>query len=102
MQQDAFAVAPSQLLSRGYSVMNHCNLPVTQGLYHPAHEHDACGVGFVAHIKGRKSHTIVEQGLLILRNLTHRGAVGADPKASDGAGILVQIPDRLFREEMAK
>src|SRR3954466_11543984 len=73
-----------------------------QGLYHPANEHDACGVGFVAHIKGRKSHTIVEQGLTVLRNLTHRGAVGWDPKLSDGAGLLVRIPDRLCHEEMAK
>jgi glutamate synthase (NADPH/NADH) large chain len=82
--------------------MNHSSPPAPQGLYDPANEHDACGVGFVAHIKGRKSHAIVEQGLQILRNLTHRGAVGADPKASDGAGILIQIPDRFFREEMAK
>jgi glutamate synthase (NADPH/NADH) large chain len=73
-----------------------------QGLYNPVNEHDACGVGFVAHIKGKKSHSIVDQGLLILKNLTHRGAVGADPRASDGAGILIQIPDRFFREEMAK
>jgi len=72
------------------------------GLYQPAQEHDACGVGFIAHIKGKKSHAIVEQGLQILKNLTHRGAVGADPKASDGAGILIQIPDQFFREEMAK
>ena len=71
-------------------------------LYHPAHEHDACGVGFVAHIKGRKSHAIVEQGLGVLKNLSHRGAVGWDPKLSDGAGILIQIPDRFYREEMAK
>jgi len=76
--------------------------PAAQGLYHPAHEHDACGVGFVAHIKGRKSHSIVGQGLTVLRNLTHRGATGFDPKLGDGAGILLQIPDRLFREEMAK
>jgi len=76
--------------------------PHAQGMYDPAHEHDACGVGFIAHIKGRKSHAIVEQGLLILKNLTHRGAVGADPKASDGAGITIQIPDKLFREEMGK
>ena len=82
--------------------MSQTGLPSIQGLYDPAHEHDACGVGFVAHIKGKKSHTIVDQGLTILRNLTHRGAVGADPKASDGAGILIQIPDRFFREEMAK
>ena len=67
-----------------------------------SNEHDACGVGFVAHIKGKKSHTIVEQGLTVLRNLTHRGAVGWDPKLSDGAGLLIQMPDRFFREEMAK
>src|SRR5436305_203740 len=73
-----------------------------QGLYRPENEHDACGVGFVANIKGRKSHTIVEQGLTVLRNLTHRGAVGWDPKLSDGAGILIQIPERFYREEMAK
>jgi glutamate synthase (NADPH/NADH) large chain len=76
--------------------------PQKQGLYNPANEHDACGVGFVAHIKGKKSHAIVEQGLQILKNLTHRGAVGADPLAGDGAGILLQMPDLLFREEMAK
>ena len=75
--------------------------PGPQGLYHPDHEHDACGVGFVAHIKGRKSHAIVEQGLTLLKNLTHRGAVGWDPKLSDGAGILIQIPDRYLRDEMA-
>ena len=81
--------------------MSHGNLPPRQGLYDPAHEHDACGVGFIAHIKGKKSHSIIEHGLQILRNLTHRGAVGADPLAGDGAGILIQIPDRFFREEMA-
>ena len=73
-----------------------------QGLYHPANEHDACGVGFVAHIKGKKSHSIVEQGLTVLRNLTHRGAVGWDPKLSDGAGLLIQIPDKFLREVMAR
>ncbi|HTO34017.1 MAG TPA: glutamate synthase large subunit [Pararhizobium sp.] len=75
-------------------------LPKKQGLYDPANEHDACGVGFVAHMKGQKSHQIVKDGLFILENLTHRGAVGADPLMGDGAGILVQIPDRFFREEM--
>ncbi|MGF1613602.1 MAG: glutamate synthase large subunit [Gammaproteobacteria bacterium] len=69
------------------------------GLYHPANEHDACGIGFVADIKNRKSHQIVEEGLQILINLTHRGAVGADPLAGDGAGILLQIPDRLVRTD---
>ncbi|HEY4073323.1 MAG TPA: glutamate synthase-related protein [Herbaspirillum sp.] len=73
-----------------------------QGLYDPANEHDACGVGFIAHIKGTKSHSIVEQGLLILKNLDHRGAVGADKLMGDGAGILIQIPDQYYREEMAK
>ena len=73
-----------------------------QGLYDPANEHDACGVGFVAHIKGKKSHSIVEQGLLILKNIDHRGAVGADKLMGDGAGILIQIPDQYYREEMAK
>ncbi|MGE3677747.1 MAG: glutamate synthase large subunit [Burkholderiales bacterium] len=82
--------------------MTHPALPAAQGLYDPRHEHDACGVGFVAHIKGRKSHAIVEQGLTVLRNLTHRGAVGYDPKLSDGSGLLIQIPDRLLRAEMAK
>ncbi|MFJ3047592.1 glutamate synthase-related protein [Herbaspirillum chlorophenolicum] len=73
-----------------------------QGLYDPANEHDACGVGFIAHIKGKKTHSIVDQGLLILKNLDHRGAVGADPLMGDGAGILIQIPDQYYREEMAK
>ncbi len=71
------------------------------GLYDPANEHDACGVGFVAHIKGQKAHAIVEQGLKILENLDHRGAVGADALMGDGAGILIQIPDDYFRAEMA-
>ena len=73
-----------------------------QGLYDPSNEHDACGVGFIAHIKGKRSHSIVEQGLLILKNLDHRGAVGADKLMGDGAGILIQIPDQYYREEMAK
>ena len=81
--------------------MNGSGLPLPQGLYDPANEHDACGVGFVANIKGKKTHAIIQQGLQILRNLTHRGAVGADPLAGDGAGILLQVPDRFFREEMA-
>jgi len=77
-------------------------VPERQGMYDPANEHDACGVGFVAHLKGQKSHSIVEQGLLILKNLDHRGAVGADPLQGDGAGLLIQIPDLFYREEMAK
>jgi len=80
--------------------VNNSSLPARQGLYDPRHEHDACGVGFVAHIKGQTSHDRVSQGLQILENLTHRGAVGADPLAGDGAGILIQIPDRFLRDEM--
>ncbi len=76
-------------------------VPERQGLYDPTNEHDACGVGFVAHIKGQKSHSIIKQGLLILKNLDHRGAVGADPLMGDGAGILIQIPDEYLRDEMA-
>ena len=73
-----------------------------EGLYDPARDHDACGIGFVANIKGRKSHEIIDQGLTVLANLTHRGAVGADPLAGDGAGMLLQIPDGFFRPEMAE
>ncbi len=72
--------------------------PAPQGLYDSRNEHDSCGVGFVAHIKGAKSHAIVAQALEILANLDHRGAVGADPLLGDGAGILVQIPDPLYRK----
>ena len=73
-------------------------LPEKQGLYDPANEHDACGVGFVVNIKGRKSHEIIRRGLQILLNLDHRGAVGADPLVGDGAGCLIQMPDLLLRD----
>ena len=72
-------------------------LPKKRGLYDPRNEHDACGIGFVANIKNRKSHRIIDQGLQVLENLTHRGAVGADPLAGDGAGILIQMPDIHLR-----
>ena len=71
-------------------------LPSAQGLYDPAHEHDACGVGFVVNMHGRKSHRIVRQGLEVLENLTHRGACGCDPLTGDGAGILMQMPHEFF------
>lgn len=77
-------------------------IPQSQGLYNSAHEKDACGVGFVAHIKGKKSHEIVQKGLALLTNLTHRGATGYDPKLGDGAGLLMQIPDAFMRKEAAK
>jgi len=77
--------------------MSQSGLPTRQGLYDPRNEHDACGVGFVCDIKNRKSHDIVAEGLEILENLTHRGAVGADPKAGDGAGILLQMPHEFLQ-----
>ena len=79
---------------------NRTNRPGRLGLYDPANEHDACGVGFVAHVKGHKNHAIIQQGLQILENLTHRGATGADPLAGDGAGILIQLPDAFLRSAM--
>ena len=72
-----------------------------QGLYDPGFEHDACGVGFVANIKGVASHDIVQQGLQVLQNLTHRGACGCDPLTGDGAGILMQMPDAFLRKACA-
>jgi glutamate synthase (NADPH) large chain len=74
-----------------------CQPPAKQGLYDPRYEHDACGLGFIAHIKGQKSHAIITQALQILKNLTHRGATGADPLQGDGAGILIQTPDAFLR-----
>jgi glutamate synthase (NADPH/NADH) large chain len=76
-------------------------LPAPQGLYHPSHEHDACGIGFVASIKGHKSHDIIAKGIQVLINLTHRGACGCDPETGDGAGILIQIPHKFFARECA-
>ena len=77
-------------------------LPEPQGLYDPRNEHDACGVGFVADIHNRRSHGIIEKGLRILANIEHRGAVGADPKAGDGAGLLMQIPHEFFVAEAGR
>ena len=70
--------------------------PQPQGMYDPANEHDACGIGFVAHIKGQQSHDIVDRGLTVLRNMDHRGATSADNQTGDGAGILLQIPHDFF------
>src|SRR5512146_2532235 len=75
------------------------NIPPAQGLYDPAHEHDACGVGFVVNIKGERSHDILQKGLQVLDNLTHRGACGCDPRTGDGAGVLMQIPHEFFARE---
>ncbi|MFH2034653.1 MAG: glutamate synthase large subunit [Candidatus Margulisiibacteriota bacterium] len=76
--------------------MGYGRIPAREGLYDPQFEHDACGVGFVCHISGKASHSIVEQGLQVLKRLAHRGAVGADPETGDGAGILIQIPHEFF------
>src|SRR5262245_41790291 len=77
-------------------------VPAARGLYDPALDKDSCGVGFIADIKGRKSHKLIEDALTILLNLEHRGAVGADPRAGDGAGILVQIPHKFFARKAAE
>ena len=77
-------------------------LPSAQGLYHPAYEHDACGIGFVASIRGHKSHDIIRKGIQVLINLTHRGACGCDPETGDGAGVLIQIPHQFFVRECAQ
>src|SRR6476660_7871668 len=73
------------------------DLPHPQGLYDPQHEKDACGVGFVVHLKGKQSHDIVEKGLELLVNLEHRGACGCEANTGDGAGLLLQMPDGFFR-----
>ncbi len=84
------------------SLENANHPPLAQGLYNPTHEHDACGVGFIANIKGNKSHALVAQGLKILENLSHRGATGYDPLLGDGAGILIQLPDLHLRRACGK
>src|SRR5579862_6597383 len=77
-------------------------MPPAHGLYDPALQKDSCGVGFIADLKGTKSHQTIEDGLRILCNLEHRGAVGADPRMGDGAGILVQIPHKFFAKKTAE
>ena len=82
--------------------MKDFGFPRKQGLYDPANEHDACGVGFVANLDGEKSHALVHQGIDVLVRLEHRGACGCDPDSGDGAGMLIQLPDRFLRQEAAK
>jgi len=77
--------------------MTRITKPQASGLYDPRYEHDACGVALVARLDNRPTHEVVDRGLTALENLEHRGAAGADPKTGDGAGILLQMPDRLFR-----
>ena len=73
-------------------------LPAPQGLYDGRNEHDACGIGFLADVQGRRSHDILRDGVRLLNALAHRAAVGADPRTGDGAGILIQLPHRFFAE----
>src|SRR5687768_12738775 len=77
-------------------------LPAAQGLYLPEYEHDACGVGFICHIKGKPSNKLVGDALTMLERMNHRGACGCEPDSGDGAGILVGLPDKFFRREMKK
>ena len=79
---------------------NNIGFPKNQGLYDSSKEHDSCGVGFIVDTKNNASHDIVSKGLSMLCNLEHRGAVGADPKAGDGSGILIQIPHEFFEKEI--
>ena len=82
--------------------MNHHGLPPAQGLYDPSFEHDACGVGFICHMKGQPSHSIVSNALLMLENMNHRGASGSEPDSGDGAGILIRTPDKFLRKKCAE
>src|ERR1700721_2569945 len=89
-------------MSRMTRLNSKTGLPPAQGLYHPAHEQDACGIGFVASIRGEKSHEIIRKGIEVLVNLTHRGACGCDPETGYGAGVLIQIPHKFFARECSK
>ncbi|KDE48117.1 hypothetical protein DI43_06160 [Geobacillus sp. CAMR12739] len=81
----------------GEGSMKHYGLPEAQGLYRPEFEHDACGIGFYAHLKGKPSHDIIKKALHMLRQLEHRGGQGSDPETGDGAGIMTQIPHEYFQ-----
>eukprot|EP01136_Pigoraptor_vietnamica_P036985 Opistho-1_new@104316 len=100
-QESAVSKLPTNIVTQAAQIQNEIADLSAHGLYRPSNEKDACGLGFVAHIKGVKAHNIVQQGLKILENLDHRGAVGADKLMGDGAGILIQIPDDYYRAEMA-
>ena len=94
----------ADLRPSGYLPPHNTSSPYNKsdGLYDPENEHDACGVGFVAHIKGKKSHDILVKGLGVLSNLAHRGATGCDPETGDGAGVLLQLPHAFFESELSK
>ena len=88
--------------SAGQDRFQNPGVPKKQGLYDPWFEHDACGVGFVVDMKGRKSHEVLRQGIQVLENLDHRGAAGSEPNTGDGAGVLLQIPHGFFLEPVKK
>ena len=90
---------PAGITGTGYMGMR--ARPAAQGLYRPEFEHDSCGVGFIVHLKGQRSHKLVRDGLTALENLNHRGASGSEVNTGDGAGILIQIPHEFFRHECA-
>src|ERR1700738_4501097 len=90
------------MTSRGNGMGGASSAIKARGLFDPRREYDACGVGFIADLRGGTSHQLIEDALSILENLEHRGAVGADPLAGDGAGILMQIPHKFLQEEAAK
>src|SRR6202789_473487 len=96
------SVAASKPADLSHAIEKHTFRPPAEGMYDPSLEKDSCGVGFIANIKGKKSHQIVSDAISILCNLEHRGAVGADPRAGDGAGILVQIPHAFFQRKAAE
>ena len=87
---------------RGLNHVSYKGFPEPQGLYHPQYEKDACGMGFVVHMKGHRSHQIVQDALTVLRNMTHRGAQGAEKTTGDGAGIMIQLPHEFFQSELSK
>src|SRR5499427_6790987 len=93
---------PSMAMEQVKSVATPAGVPGPEGLYDPAHEHDACGVGFVVDMKGRKSHAIVNQALQVLKNLLHRGACGCEVNTGDGAGILIQMPHAFLARECGR
>src|SRR6266851_7708267 len=102
---DALSAAPASKPDEALGeqgLREHSWRPPAEGLYDPSLERDSCGVGFIANIKGKKSRQIVSDAINILCNLEHRGAVGADPRAGDGAGILVQIPHTFFKRKAAE
>ena len=101
-QSDQSSVPDGQRLYSPQTRQTSCGLPKKQGLYDPQNEHDACGIGFVVNIDGTRSHQIIRQALTILVNLSHRGGSGSENNTGDGAGILIQIPHKLFISESKK